>query len=362
LRILHVLPQLSPGGMENLVIQLATDAIRRGDQVAVASEPGAWLTRLSQVGAQHIALPSSSRRSPISMAAATTRLAGWIRILRPEVVHSHNVRATALTRLALTAARHRAVLMPTLHGLHPADYALAGRVLRRIAPRVITCAPSVGRSLESAGFPRARIDVITNGAALQPADMRRQEELRHRLRLGRRPLVLGIGRLVEQKDWPVFIAAASQLTGPSFAVAGDGPLRSDLRELAARAGGRVRFLGLVDDVAALVGLSACVVSTSYWEGLPLALLEALSLGVPTVATDVDGVSDLVPADAALLVPAGDAARVSGAISRILTSPELAEELRRKARAASVAWRPERMLMEYQHAYRAAQSGATPWVV
>ena len=288
-----MLPQLSPGGMENLVIQLARDAIRRGDQVAVASGPGAWRTRVSEVGAQHIALPAASRRSAVSMAAATVRLAGWIRILRPEVVHSHNVRATALARLALTAARHPAVLMPTLHGLHPADYAPASRVLRRIAPRVITCAPSVGRSLEAAGFPGARIDVITNGAALRPADMRRQEEVRQRFRLGRRPIVLGIGRLVEQKDWPVFIAAASQLTGPSFAVAGDGPLRSELRELAVRSGGRVRFLGLVDDMAALVGLCACVVSTSRWEGLPLALLEALSLGVPAVATAVDGVTDLV---------------------------------------------------------------------
>jgi glycosyltransferase involved in cell wall biosynthesis len=356
-----VLPQLSPGGMENLVIQLATDAIRRGDQVAVASEPGAWLTRVSKVGAQHIALPSSSRRSPISMAAATARLAGWIRMSRPEVVHSHNVRATALARLALTAARHRAVLMPTLHGLHPADYAPAGRVLRRIAPRVITCAPSVARSLEAAGFPSARIDVITNGAALQPAGQRRQEEVRQRLKLDRRPLVLGIGRLVEQKDWPVFIAAASQLRGASFAVAGDGPLRSELCELAVRSGGRVRFLGLVDDVAALVGLCACVVSTSCWEGLPLALLEALSLGVPTVATDVDGVTDIVPADAALLVPSGDAVAVSCAVSRILTCPDLAEELRQKARAASVAWRPERMLLEYEHAYRAAECGAIPWV-
>jgi glycosyltransferase involved in cell wall biosynthesis len=251
--------------------------------------------------------------------------------------------------------------MPTLHGLHPADYALASRVLRGVVARVIACAPSVGRSLEAGGFPADRIDVITNGAALQPADMRRQEEMRVRLGLGAGPLVLGIGRLVEQKDWPVFIAAAGQLAGPSFAVAGDGPLRSELHELAARSGGRVRFLGLVDDMAALVGLCACMVSTSYWEGLPLALLEALSLGVPAVATAVDGITDLVPADAALLVPPGDAAAVSMAVSRILRCPQLAGELRQRSKAASVAWQPERMLLEYAHAYRAAQTGTVPWV-
>jgi len=355
-----VLPQLSQGGMENLVIQLARDATRRGDQVAVASAPGTWLTRVSQAGAEHFALPASSRRSGFGMAAAAARLAWWIRLLRPEVVHSHNVRASALARLALAAARHRAVLMPTLHGLHPADYALASRILRGIAPRVIACAPSVGRSLVSAGFPHTRIDVISNGAVLQPAEMRRQEEMRQRLRLGHQPLVLGVGRLVEQKDWPVFIAAASQLTGPSFAVAGDGPLLAELRELAVRSGGRVRFLGQVDDMAALINLCACVVSTSYWEGLPLALLEALSLGAPVVATGVDGVTDLVPSDAALLVPPGDASAVSNAVSRILNSPRLANELGQKAETASVAWRPERMLLAYEHAYYAARAGATPW--
>jgi glycosyltransferase involved in cell wall biosynthesis len=355
-----VLPELSPGGMEKLVIQLAQDAVRRGDHVAVASGQGAWVARLTQAGARHVALPASSRRAAASMAAATARLAGSIRRLRPEIVHAHNVRATVLARLALAGARHRAVLMPTLHGMHPADYILASRILYRMAPRVITCAPSVGRSLEAAGFPRARIDVITNGAALVPADLRCQEELRQRMRLGRRPLVLGIGRLVEQKDWPVFISAASQLDAPAFAVAGDGPLRTELAALARRSGSRVRFLGLVDDIAALVGISACVVSTSRWEGLPLALLEVLSLGVPVVTTAVDGVTDLVPADAALLVPSGDPAAVRAAISRVLSDSELAENLRRNARAASLSWRPERMLLQYADAYRAATAGAACW--
>ncbi len=85
MRILHVLPHLSAGGMEQLVIQLAQDAAGRGDQVAVASGPGAWVTRVLQVGAEHVALPASSRRSPVSMAAATARLAGCIRNLQPEI-------------------------------------------------------------------------------------------------------------------------------------------------------------------------------------------------------------------------------------------------------------------------------------
>jgi glycosyltransferase involved in cell wall biosynthesis len=171
---------------------------------------------------------------------------------------------------------------------------------------------------------------------------------------------VGIGRLTEQKNWPVFIEAASRLDGPYFAIAGEGPLRQQLAGLASRRGSPVRLLGVVDDISALVGIAACVVSTSTWEGLPLALLEALSLGAPVVATAVDGVTDLVPPGAALLVPPGDPVTVSAAISRVLSDENLAASLRAAALDAAVAWRPERMLSQYRRAYQAAAAGKPRW--
>ena len=90
------------------------------------------------------------------------------------------------------------------------------------------------------------------------------------------------------------------------------------------------------------------------------LLEALSLGVPVVATAVDGVTDVVPPGAALLVPPGDAAAVSAAISRILADDDFAAGLRLEALAAAPAWRPERMLGQYRRAYRAAASDRMRW--
>jgi glycosyltransferase involved in cell wall biosynthesis len=362
MRILHVLPGLSPGGMERLVIQLAADTTGHGDSVVVASGPGAWTGEVARAGAAHVALPATSRgiASSMATATATARLARCIRHTRPHVVHAHNVRATALAKLALVGTRDRIVLMPTLHGVAPGDYRAASRVLRRVAHRVIVCAPSVARSLEAAGFPGDRIDVITNGAALHPASLQRQIDLRVSLQLGSAPLVVGIGRLVEQKNWPVFIEAAGRLEGPSFAVAGEGPLRRELMDLAREAGNRVRFLGVVDDIAALVGLASCVVFTSTWEGLPLTLLEALSLGAPVVATAVDGVTDLVPPAAALLVSPGDSAAVSEAISRVLADDNLATDLRRNALAAAPSWGPQDMLDRYRNAYRAAWAGEPHW--
>ena len=353
MRIVHVLPSLAAGGMEQLVIHLVGDAAAHGDAVVVASGPGVWVKRVVRAGAVHVALPATSRHTAAGMATATARLAGCIRRVRPHVVQAHNIRATLLARLALVTACHRTTLIPTLHGLAPSDYRAASRVLRITAGHVIACAPSVAHSLQEAGFPADRIDVITNGAALQPARPQRQADLRVALGLGPSPVVVGIGRLVTQKNWPVFIEAASLLPGPSYVVAGDGPLRQELVGLANAAGSQVRFVGQVDDVAALVGLASCVVSTSSWEGLPLTLLEALSLGAPVVATAVDGVTDVVPPTAALLVAPEDPRAVARAISRVLGEDGLASRLRREALAAAPGWGPEQMLAKYRQVYQAA---------
>jgi glycosyltransferase involved in cell wall biosynthesis len=360
MRILHVLPGLGAGGMEQLVIRLAADATVHGDTVVVASGPGVWVERVVRAGAAHVALPATSRHAALGMAQATACLTRCIRRVRPHVVQAHNIRATLLARLALVTARHQAALMPTLHGLAPSDYGPASRVLRSVAGRVIACAPSVARSLREAGFPDDRIEIITNGAVLQPAGPERRAGLRVSLELGQAPVVVGIGRLVEQKNWPAFIEAARHLPEPSYVVAGEGPLREELVDMAAASGSPVRFVGLIDDVAALIGLASCVVSTSSWEGLPLTLLEALSLGAPVVATAVDGVTDVVPPTAALLVSPGDPSAVATAISRVLGDNDLASGLRREALAAAPGWGPERMLARYRQAYRAAKAGEQRW--
>jgi glycosyltransferase involved in cell wall biosynthesis len=346
---------MAPGGMEQLVVALCADAVGRGDEVVVASGPGAWAGRIEMAGGAHRALPLTSRASTARAVAAVARLAKCVRQFRPQIVHAHNVRAAVMARLALATIRDRAALMTTLHGVPPADYPVAGRILRSATPRVIACAPAVARSLCASGFPSARIDLIVNGAALSPASPERQERMRRRLRVADEPVVVGIGRLTEQKDWPVLIAAARHVQGARFVVAGDGPLRHELESLGRRSGDRVRFAGPIDDIAALVGIASCVVSSSAWEGLPLAVLEALSLGAPTVATAVDGVTDLVSPESAVLVPARDPVALGAAITRILTDGRWAESLHRNALAASDAWHPDHMLRGYRRAYQQAVS-------
>jgi glycosyltransferase involved in cell wall biosynthesis len=348
-RLLHVIAAMRPGGAERIVVQLAADSVARGDDVVVASSGGAWVPRLEAAGADHVSIPLPGR-SNLNVLRAAGPLLLLLRRFRPHVVHSHNVGVTVAVRLAMLASGVRPALLTTVHGLAPEDYRHGARLLRLAGCRVVACAPSVARSLAAGGFPLDGIEVITNGAALTPAGPDRLDAVRAAFGVGDRPLVVGIGRLVPQKAWWTLIAAARELPGVDVVVAGDGPLRADLEGASQALGGAVRFLGAVEDPAALLGLARCLVSTSTWEGLPLAVLEALSLGVPTVATAVDGVCDVVPADAAVLVPPNDPPAVAAAVRRVLGDSGVAEQLSRRGRLASGGWSPETMLAGYRRTY------------
>lgn len=357
MRLLQVVAELRPGGAERIVLELLEDARRHGDTVAVASAGGPWVDRLDPA-VTHFDVPLR-QRSTITTLAAAPPLRAVLRSFQPDIVHAHNLRATVAVAAALTTVIAYPRLLTTLHGVAPPDYISAARLLRIAGGRVVACAPAVARSLQAAGFPASRIEVIVNGAGLRPPAVSQVDALRARLGVGDRPLVAGIGRLAPQKSWITLVDAMRWVDGADALVAGEGPMREALEEAAAAAGDRVRFIGAVHDVASLLQLADCVVSTSTWEGLPLSLLEALSLGRPVVATAVDGVLDIVPPDAAVLVPPHDPQAVATAVGRVLHDQSLAGRLSLAARTTASAWTTERMLASYRACYAAicARDGA-----
>jgi len=147
--------------------------------------------------------------------------------------------------------------------------------------------------------------------------------------------LVAIGRLVAQKGFAGLLDAAAAWRDldprPLVVIAGDGPLRTELRARAAALGVDAAFTGHVADVPALLAMAAVFVLPSQWEGQPLVLQEALRAGVPVVATRVGGVPALA-GDAALLVPPGDTGALAAAVRSVLTDPALAARLRAAAAA------------------------------
>jgi len=140
-----------------------------------------------------------------------------------------------------------------------------------------------------------------------------------------------VGRLTEQKALPVALHALARVPEARLVLVGDGPERSGLERRAAELGvtDRVEFRGSLarDEALRVLAGSRAALLTSAWENLPHAAVEALSVGVPVVATAVGGVPEVVrDQENGLLVPPNDADALAAAMRRILDETELRDWL------------------------------------
>ncbi|MGH1504862.1 MAG: glycosyltransferase family 4 protein [Acidimicrobiales bacterium] len=151
--------------------------------------------------------------------------------------------------------------------------------------------------------------------------------------------VLSVGRLSPEKGQHLLVDAAALLARRgrrdiTMVFVGDGPSRSDLERRAAGLGDQVEFLGAkdLDEVRAELGRSDAFCLASFAEGIPISIMEAFAVGVPVVATDVGGVSELVvDGVTGRLVPPGSADALADALERLADDPDGAIEMTKAAR-------------------------------
>ena len=157
---------------------------------------------------------------------------------------------------------------------------------------------------------------------------------------GPRPTLGAISRLHRAKGLVHLLRALRLLRdalpeAPLLVLAGDGPERANLEQEADRLGLResVRFLGVRRDIPDLLRSLDVLVIPSLWEGIPATLLEAMAAGVPTVASNVGGIPEVVThGRTGLLVPPGDPAALSEAVLRLMQDDGLARRIASDARA------------------------------
>lgn len=345
MRILHVIQELRTGGAERVVLSLAGGQREAGHEVAVAAAPGELETATE---AERFDLPVIGRR-PWRVPAAALALRRAVRRWRPTIVHAHNPAMGLITGLSTGGGRSPVALL-SLHGSPEEDWAAVSRLSRLSRLDLVACGPGVEAALEERGISVR--DTVTNavGPAPLPAD---RTGLERDWQLDGRRLVLAVGRLVEQKNHGLAIRALEHVPTAKLVIAGEGPLRPELEELARLCGvdDRVVFAGLRPDARALMAAADAIVLPSRWEGLPLTALEAHASGTPLVATAVRGVQELLEdGEDALLVAADDPVALGEALRRVLDDSELADRLAEGGRRAAADRSEERMVAAYLRVY------------
>ena len=190
----------------------------------------------------------------------------------------------------------------------------------------------------------SRIVVLPNPISVPEAGDRDELRRRHGFE---GPTLVFAGRLAPQKSLDVALEALRDCEGVSLVLAGDGPERQGLEQLAGRLGvaGRTRFLGAQprETVFELLTAADAVLLSSSWENFPHAVVEGLAAGTPVIATDVGGVGEVLTDDVnGLLVPHQDVAALAGAIRRFFADEALRARLRAATRGSIGDYSPERI--------------------
>lgn len=197
------------------------------------------------------------------------------------------------------------------------------RVLRFIqtfvakrAASVIVPSEYLKRIVTSWGIFHGKISVIYNAMRFEEPG-----QLPHEVATLPYPHVVSIGRLVPWKNMRGVIDAAATLSHGSLIIVGDGPERAGLTEYASRIFPRTTFTGALshkETLAILADAQAFILNSSY-EGFSHLLVEAVSLGIPVVATNVGGNPEILRSDAdGVLVPPGDSTKLIEAVNDLLT--------------------------------------------
>lgn len=351
LRIAMVIGQLSTGGAEGQLLALcgALDPAVATPIVyclSASTEPYGPLLERAGVPVRVLTGHPLRRAGRLRAALAADRI---------DVVHAWlyiaNAYAWAATRLGgprlVTTARNCKRSGGLLDRLNRRAFAASAVI--------IVNSRQVGDYIASVyGAPADRLTVVYNAIDLdrfQPPPEPRP---------GHPPRVVMVGRLVQQKNPRLFVAAAAalraRLPDVRFRLVGDGPLRGEIEQAARTAGlaDALEMAGERRDVPALLRDADLFWLTSDWEGLPNAVLEAMASGLPVVATDVGGTAELVDAGVeGYVVDAGDRDALVARSLEILADPARHAHMRQAARARAAQFSRAAMAQATQAAYRRA---------
>ena len=363
LSVLFLITGLAYGGAETQLVNLATSLKKRGWEVRVVSmlPPQAFTEELKEAG---IPLSILNMRRGVADPRAVFRLVKILREWRPDIVHSHMIHANLLARVTRLFYKIP-VLISTAHNIDEGGRwrEIAYRLTDSLADLTTNVSQAaVERYIRVGAAPKDKIIFVPNGIDISRFKPDRDTgwRLRNELGIDNYFVWLAVGRFEAAKDYPNMLQAFKMVVDKKqdtlLLLAGQGSLLEETRKLANELDleDKVRFLGVRRDVPDLMNAADAYVMSSAWEGMPMVLLEAEACGLPVVATDVGGNSEVILNNkSGYIVPPGDSEALAAAMMKMMALPEAERRAMGRAGRAHIEanYSLERVVDQWEELYR-----------
>jgi glycosyltransferase involved in cell wall biosynthesis len=378
MRIVLLLTSLGVGGAERQVVWLSHRLARRGHAVRLVvllpQNVGDWPI---DIGSEKLEVTFLNiRKRPWSILRGLARGAAEIRRFRPDLLHGHNFHGNLAGRLLGFLCG--VPVISTIHNVYEGGWQrmLAYGFTDVLSRRTIAVSEAAHeRYVRLRAVAARKAGVVSNGIEITNFVPDADQRKRTRVAMGvtdRDFVWIAVGRLTPAKDYPNLLRAFAQAPEACAAAPlwmpgrpldarlwivgyGDAAYEEELRAIALTLGieDRVRWLGVRHDIPALLDAADGFVLSSAWEGMPLAMGEAMAMQKPVVATDVGGVREMA-GQAGWLVPSGNPGALAETIGRVMALSDRDKAQIGKAARARVLelFGMEAKTQEWEELYRA----------
>ncbi|PSB57221.1 glycosyltransferase family 4 protein [Chamaesiphon polymorphus] len=378
LRVLLTIDEASLGGGQMHVLLLTKYLDRENFEVEIATEQTGWLVdEVRKLGTIVHPISIANKLSWKSYQSIRQLFSSH----KFDIVHTHGGTAGFWMRLVSIGLTDRPMMLHTYHGLHylhilPGTIGFIFQLIKRVIFRLIdrfllkytdriicVCQSDYDRAVAVKVAHPTNTSIVYNGIEIErfatPLD---RDIARRRFGFGASEFIFGnVGRLHTQKGHEYLLRAFAKLNNSArLAIVGDGELRYESIGLAdeLKIERRVMFLGARSDIYEFLSAIDVFVLPSLWEGQPIALLEALAIGKPCIASAVDGIPEIITNGVnGYLVPPRNIEALTQAMDRAIDRPQPLTPFFGSSDCGSARFVAQQMATEIGNLYRVGRKSA-----
>ncbi|MDY9922280.1 glycosyltransferase [Methanobacterium sp.] len=333
------------GGVSSHTYLLSRELVKRGDEVYVLTYPHRDVEGINGVKVETAFAPNiKGLRGLFFFISSTFKLMGMVRRFNIDLIHAHFLIPPGLIGVCVGSLLGKKTAV-TAHGsdlLIQAKNPILRRLIKFVLKRadyVLVVNQNLQEKVLELGINPDKIYITPNAVDVEKFNPQ-NKELPPNVKISSdKPVLLFVGNLVFQKGVKYLLEAKKLMkTGAELVIVGDGPLRQDL-EMKVRDGkiSDVIFTGARRDVDEIMPSADVFVLPSISEGFPITILEAMASGLPVVATNVGGISEVMNEDVGIMVNPSNPRELASALDKILENETLMIDMGAAAREQALKY-------------------------